>query len=66
MGEGDRTPWNVAEQSGDERVIPVLRQFARLRERLAPYLVQSARRSVETGRPLIRALFFDWPEDPAV
>lgn len=63
---GDRTPWNVAEQSGDERVIPVFRQFAELRERLVQYLGQSAGQSVETGRPLMRALFFDWPEDAAV
>ncbi len=62
----DRTPWNTAERTGDPRVIPVYRRFARLRERLVPYLVEQARRSLETGRPLMRALLFDWPDDPAI
>jgi len=35
---GDRTPWNIAERTGDARVLPAFRRFARLRTRLAPYL----------------------------
>ncbi|MBA3875853.1 MAG: glycoside hydrolase family 31 [Anaerolinea sp.] len=62
----DRTPWNIAERTGDPRVIPVFRRFAQLREGLVPYLVEQARRSVETGRPLMRALVFDWPNDPTI
>ena len=62
----DRTPWSIAERTGDPRVVPVYRRFAQLRERLVPYLVEQARRSLETGRPLMRALFFDWPDDPAI
>ena len=62
----DRTPWNIAERTGDARVIPLYRRFARLRERLAPYLAEQGRRSVETGRPLMRALCFDWPDDPVI
>lgn len=59
----DRTPWNVAEASGDDRVLPVFRRFAQLRERLLPYLAESARTAVTTDRPLLRGLFFDWPAD---
>lgn len=55
----DRTPWNIAERTGDERVIPVYRRFARLRQALVPYLAEQARRTVEDGRPLMRALFFE-------
>jgi alpha-glucosidase (family GH31 glycosyl hydrolase) len=44
----------------------IYRRFARLRERLVPYLREQAHRSVETSRPLMRALFFDWPHDPAI
>ncbi|MBI2244599.1 MAG: glycoside hydrolase family 31, partial [Nocardioides sp.] len=62
----DRTPWNVQEASGDERVVPVFRHFARMRERLVPYLADQARATVATDRPLMRPLFFDHPADPAV
>ncbi len=62
----DRTPWNVQESSGDERVVPVFRHFARMRERLVPYLAAQARATVATDRPLMRPLFFDHPGDPQV
>lgn len=41
-------------------------EFPAPRERLLPYLSTQARRSVESGWPLIRALCFDWPNDPAI
>lgn len=59
----DRTPWNVAEQSGDPAVVAEFRRLAQLRERLVPYLAEQAARTVATSRPLMRALFFDWPDD---
>ncbi len=62
----DRTPWNIAERTGDRRALEIYRRFARLRERLVPYLAEQGRRSAETSRPLMRALCFDWPDDPAV
>ncbi|MEN0070709.1 MAG: TIM-barrel domain-containing protein, partial [Propionicimonas sp.] len=62
----DRTPWNIAEQGDDPAVIDEVREIVALRERLLPYLVAQARRSVTTSRPLLRPLFFDHPDDPAV
>lgn len=62
----DRTPWWVAESNGDPSVVDVFRRYAHLRERLVPYLAEQARRTIDTGRPLMRALFFDHPDDPAV
>ncbi|MFG1874711.1 TIM-barrel domain-containing protein [Sphaerisporangium sp. NPDC049003] len=62
----DRTPWNIAERTGDERVLPVFRRFAHLRERLVPYLAEQARVAVEGGPPLMRGLFFDHPADPLI
>ena len=62
----DRTPWNIAERTGDDRVLPVFRRFAKLRERLVPYLVEQAARSVESGRPLMRPLFFDYGDDERI
>lgn len=58
----DRTPWNIAEQTGDERVLEVFRAFAQLRERLVPYLAASAAHSVRTSAPLMRPVYFDHPD----
>jgi alpha-glucosidase (family GH31 glycosyl hydrolase) len=63
---GDRTPWNIAERSGDPRVVPTFRRFAKLRELLLPYLTSQARLAVERRLPLMRALFFDWPDDAEI
>jgi alpha-glucosidase (family GH31 glycosyl hydrolase) len=62
----DRTPWNIAERSDDERVLPTFRRFATMRERLVPYLAAQARHSIETGAPLMRPLYFDHPSDEQV
>ncbi|MFC6355365.1 hypothetical protein [Luethyella okanaganae] len=44
----------------------MFRSYARLRERLVPYLVEQVRRAVQSGAPLMRALYFDHPHDDAV
>lgn len=62
----DRTPWNIAERTGDDRVIPVFRTLVELRERLVPYLAQHAREAVSSDKPLMRPLYFDYPDDPNV
>ncbi len=62
----DRTPWHVQQITGDERVVPVFRRYAHLRERLVPYLADQARTTITTGRPLMRALFFDHFDDPEI
>ena len=59
----DRTPWNIQARTGDERVVPIYRRFAKLRESLVPYLMQQAQLSVAMSRPLMRALCFDAPRD---
>jgi len=62
----DRTPWNIAERTADARVLPTYAAFARLRDALVPYLADQGRRCVERRVPLMRALWFDWPDDPRV
>ena len=62
----DRTPWNVAQQTGDARVLEVYRRFARLRMRLQPYLRAQARASVAAGKPMMRALFFEVADDARI
>lgn len=59
----DRTPWNIAERTGDPRVLPIYKRFATLREHLVPYLQEQAAVSVERRLPLMRALFFEAPQD---
>lgn len=62
----DRTPWNVAARTGDERILPIFRRFAHLRERLVPYLADQAERSLEKGKPLMRALCFEVADDERI
>ncbi len=54
---GDRLPWEYtgsAQQSAAD--------FLRLRERLVPYLYTLSRQSYDTGLPMTRALYLQWPE----
>ena len=59
----DRTPWNIAEQSGDPAVLTMSRTIVELRERLVPYLTAESEWAVENGTNVMRPLFFDWPQD---
>lgn len=60
----DRTPWNIAEQGGDPAVIDDVRDLVHLRERLRPYLVASAREAIASSTPLMRPLYFAFPDEP--
>ena len=62
----DRTPWNVAEQTGDSRALTHYVQFTALRERLIPYLVEQAKLGVRDSVPMLRGLFFEWPRDAKI
>lgn len=62
----DRTPWYVADTNDDQSVVHVFRRFAQLREALVPYLTAQAAISVQSGAPLMRALFFDHPHDERI
>ena len=62
----DRTPWNIAERTGRPDVLAVYRRFAVLRDRLVPYLDSQAKAAISAGKPLMRALFFNWPDDPRI
>lgn len=62
----DRTPWNIAERTRDPRVLTAYRRLAQTRDRIVPYLVEQGGLAVTTGRPLMRALAFEWPDDQRV
>ncbi len=58
----DRTPWNIQERSGDERVMPIFRNLMQVRQHLMPYIWQEAQHSASTGEPMMRALQLWYPE----
>jgi alpha-glucosidase (family GH31 glycosyl hydrolase) len=60
----DRTPWNIAAHSGDDRAIDLFRHFARVRMNLLPYVAREAAHAAANGTPLMRALLLDHPDDP--
>ncbi|MEO7221446.1 MAG: TIM-barrel domain-containing protein, partial [Devosia sp.] len=60
----DRTPWNIAERSGDPRALSGYAFYANLRMQLLPYLEREAARCVATRTPLMRAMLLDHQDDP--
>jgi hypothetical protein len=62
----DRTPWNIAERTGDDQVIPMFRRINDIPERLVPYLAAQARVSIATGAPLMRPLYLDVADDARI
>ncbi len=59
----DRSPWNIAEQTGDASVIPIFRDFTNVRTSLIPYLEIEGKEAIRSGRPLMAGLFFDYSHD---
>lgn len=55
-----RVPWAYDEESVD-----VLRKFTKLKCSLMPYLYQAARQAHHNGTPMLRAMFVEFPDDPA-
>ena len=56
-----RTPWNIQERSGDDRVIPTFRFFTDVRRNLIPYIWQEAQYAADSGQPMMRALVLTEP-----
>ena len=63
-GVNDRSPWNIAKLAAEPRVVEICRNLLMEREKLTPYIREQARLSAKTGRPMMAALAFDFPEDP--
>lgn len=62
----DRTPWNIAERTGNDQVIDVYRFFANVRMNMLPYIYQEGVKASESGLPIMRALMIDYPDDVRV
>ncbi len=46
-----------------ERNYPILRDLILLRYKMKPYVLECAKNSAETGEPIMRPMFFDFPKD---
>jgi alpha-D-xyloside xylohydrolase len=56
---GDNEIWSFGEKN-----LPVLADLIRLRYRLIPYISGHMKEASEKGTPVMRPMFFDYPEDP--
>ncbi|MBE6190310.1 MAG: alpha-xylosidase [Rikenellaceae bacterium] len=59
-GSFKREPWHYP------AIAPLVKRWWKLRYRLMPYIVEEARRSTETGYPMVRALLMHHPDDRQV
>lgn len=62
----DRTPWNIADRSGDQRALTGYRFYANLRMSLMPYLTRESAWCVAEKQPLMRAMLLDYQSDSRV
>ncbi|NHI17722.1 alpha-xylosidase [Microbacterium excoecariae] len=61
-----RVPWMFGEDEADpQSAVAVTRTFARLKNRLAPYLIAAGREAHDSGTPIMRPMMLEFPEDPA-
>jgi alpha-D-xyloside xylohydrolase len=60
----DRTPWNIAERTGQPVVIDLYKRYADIRMNLLPYIYDQAIRASRTGLPMMRAMSLQFPSDP--
>ncbi|MDZ7393902.1 MAG: DUF4968 domain-containing protein [candidate division KSB1 bacterium] len=56
--DNPREPWTFGGEAEE-----IFRQYATLRYRLLPYIYDQARKCSATGKPMVRALVIDYPED---
>ena len=56
--ESVRVPWAF-----DEEAVDVTRKFAKLKQRLLPYLLDAAKDANTAGTPMMRAMLLEFPED---
>lgn len=63
-----RVPWifDDGDENGPESAVSVTRRFARLKNRLAPYLLAAGREAARVGLPVMRPMVLAFPDDPAV
>jgi len=63
-----RVPWAFDDgtEAPGQSAVEVARRFAKLKRSLTPYLVASGEEAHRTGRPIMRPMQLEFPDDPAV
>lgn len=64
-GNNERSPWNIAKLADEPGYLDDIRYWHNLRMNLLPYLYNTALDCAASGRPMMRPLVYDWPEDAA-
>ena len=60
-----RVPWLIDEdETAADSAVSVTRRFARLKNRLAPYLLAAGREAAAKGMPVMRPMVLAFPGDP--
>lgn len=59
----DRTPWNMADRTGEPKVMKVYKKYADLRMNMLLYIYNEAAFCSKTGLPLMRSIFVEYPDD---
>ncbi len=62
----DRTPWQIDYVNQTDYVVPIFRKFAKLRYDLMPYILDIAKKSSETGIPMMRPYILDSEEQSKI
>lgn len=60
LSGADNEVWSFGEE-----VYEICRRYLEFREQLRPYIREQMKRAHEDGTPVMRPLFYDFPEDPA-
>ncbi|WP_157425657.1 alpha-xylosidase [Agromyces salentinus] len=63
-----RVPWafDTGDEAPGQSAVEVARRFAKLKRSLRPYLVAAGEEAHRTGRPVMRPMVLEFPDDPAV
>ncbi len=61
-----RSPWNMQARTNDASTFNTGKQYANLRMNLLPYVWSNAVQSGQTGTPVMRPLYLDFPSDPNI
>lgn len=59
----ERSPWNAQARTGDSTIISTFRKYANTRMNLLPYIYSEAKKTSDTGVPMMRATVLDYPQD---
>ena len=62
-----RVPWafDTGQEEPGQSAVEVARAFAKLKRALRPYLVAAGEEAHRTGRPIMRPMVLEFPDDPA-